>query len=80
MINPEKENKRRKGGEDEIDAQIDDKNSKDPDLMDSFKTGDKKQDKYHDKPFDEQMYGGFREEKEERGSPSHQEEDGDEDL
>jgi|GEM_PF-5394915 len=80
MRDPENKNKQRKGGEDEIDAQISDKNAKNPNLMDSFKTGDKKQGKYHDKPFDEQMYGGFSEDEEQRGAPEHKQEDGDEDL
>lgn len=79
MIDP-KEHNRKKSREDEIDAEIDDKNSKDPNLMDGFKTGAEKQRKYHDKPSDEQMYGGFREDEEQHDAPDHQEKDGGEDL
>jgi len=77
---PENENKRRKGGEDEIDADIDDKNKANPKLMDSFKTGAQKEGKYHNKPFDEQMYDGFDEAGSQEGSPDHQQKNGDKDL
>lgn len=53
--------------EDDIQAQITDKNEKNPDLVNSFKSGDKKEDRTYDKPFDEQMYGSFAEIKEQKG-------------
>ncbi len=55
-----------KSGEDDIQAQITDKNEKDPTPVDSFKSGDKKEDRTYNKPFDEQMYGTFDEIRENR--------------
>ena len=43
------------GHEDEIGANIGDKNKKKEKKVDGFKTGDKKQKRYFDQPFDEQM-------------------------
>ena len=53
--------------EDDIQAKITDKDEKDPNLVDSFKSGDEKKDRTFSKPFDEQMYGSFAELKEQKG-------------
>lgn len=44
------------GHEDEIGATIDDVRKKKEKVVDSFKTGNKKQARYFDQPFDEQMH------------------------
>ncbi len=53
--------------EDEIQAQITDKNEKNPEQVNAFKSGDDKQPRYYDKPFDEQMFDSFAEIREQRG-------------
>lgn len=55
-----------KGHEDEIGVSINDSNKKKEKTVDSFKTGNKKQDKYFDQPFDEQMHDPDPSENDER--------------
>lgn len=68
MDDSNKENKKvPQAGEDEIQADITDKSKKDPHLIEGVKTGDEKQARYYDRPFDEQMYGSFDEIREQKG-------------
>lgn len=53
MEDPKKEPS---GHEDEIGASINDLNKRKEKVVDSFKTGNKKQGRYFDQPFDEQMH------------------------
>lgn len=74
MNNQDNESKAQKSREDEIHADITDKNKKNLKMVDGVKTGDDKQDRYYDKPFDEQMYSTFDELREQRGEPESGEE------
>lgn len=52
----EERNNKPRGHEDEIGASINDVNKRKERTVDSFKTGSKKQGRYFDQPFDEQMH------------------------
>jgi hypothetical protein len=56
MTDPKKKTDQRSGAEDEVGAKVNDPNSKPDKPVDSFKSGSKKQARYFDQPFDEQMY------------------------
>jgi len=56
MAESNKKSENRNGAEDELRAKVSDPNSKPEKPVDSFKSGSKKRGRYHDQPFDEQMY------------------------
>lgn len=52
----EEQKNKHEGHEDEIGASINDSNKRKEKVVDGFKTGNKKQKRYFDQPFDEQMH------------------------
>lgn len=79
MNNTKKETNQPKSQEDGIHAQIADKNEKNPKLIDAVRTGDEKEARYHNMPYDEQMYGSFADIRKQRGEAPDENEEAAED-